>query len=182
MAFGARHLFGPLSFDVRGPERIAIRGANGSGKTTLLRLITGELKPARGDVSRFTDRMAVLDQHIGLLDPGSSILDNLRRLNPELSANEAHAALARFAFRNQAALQIAGTLSGGERLRAGLACVFARPQPPSLLLLDEPTNHLDLASIEELENALKGFDGALIVISHDEAFLRAIRIQREIML
>jgi ATPase subunit of ABC transporter with duplicated ATPase domains len=182
MAFGKRRLFGPLSFDVRGPERIAIRGANGSGKTTLLRLITGELKPARGDVSRFTDRIAVLDQHIGLLDPGSSILDNLRRLNPELSANEAHAALARFAFRNQAALQIAGTLSGGERLRAGLACVFARPQPPSLLLLDEPTNHLDLASIEELENALKGFDGALIVISHDEAFLRAIRIQREIML
>ena len=182
MAFGARHLFGPLSFDVRGPERIAIRGANGSGKTTLFRLFTGELNPARGDIGRRTDRMAVLDQHIGLLDPGSSILDNLRRLNPELSANEAHAALARFAFRNQAALQIAGTLSGGERLRAGLACVFARPRPPFLLLLDEPTNHLDLASIEELESALKGFDGALIVISHDETFLRTIGIESEIML
>jgi ATPase subunit of ABC transporter with duplicated ATPase domains len=91
MAFGERHLFGPLSFDVRGPERIAIRGANGSGKTTLFRLLTGELKPASGDVGRLTDRIAVLDQHIGLLDPGSSILDNLRRLNPELSANEAHA-------------------------------------------------------------------------------------------
>ena len=110
------------------------------------------------------------------------ILDNLRRLNPELTANEAHAALARFAFRNRAALQIAGTLSGGERLRAGLACVFARPQPPFLLLLDEPTNHLDLASIEELENALTGFDGALIVVSHDQAFLQAIGIEREIVL
>ena len=91
MTFGERHLFGPLSFDVRGPERIAIRGANGSGKTTLFRLLTGEMKPASGDVGRRTDRIAVLDQHIGLLDPGSSILDNLRRLNPELSANAAHA-------------------------------------------------------------------------------------------
>ena len=110
------------------------------------------------------------------------ILDNLRRLNPELTANEAHAALARFAFRNRAALQVAGTLSGGERLRAGMACVFARPQPPFLLLLDEPTNHLDLASIEELEHALRGFDGALIAISHDQAFLQAIGIEREIEL
>ena len=84
MAFGERDLFGPLSFGVRGPERIAIRGANGSGKTTLFRLLTGELKPARGEIGRRTDRIAVLDQHIGLLDPGSSILDNLRRLYPEL--------------------------------------------------------------------------------------------------
>jgi ATPase subunit of ABC transporter with duplicated ATPase domains len=106
----------------------------------------------------------------------------MRRLNPELSGNEAHAALARFAFRNKAALQLAGTLSGGERLRAGLACVFARPEPPLLLLLDEPTNHLDLASIEELETALTNFDGALIVVSHDQAFLRAIGIEREIAL
>ena len=130
MAFGERHLFGPLSFDVHGPERIAIRGINGSGKTTLFRLITGELAPLRGDIDRRTDRIAVLDQHVGLLDPAASILDNLRRLNPELTANEAHATLARFAFRNRAALQIAGTLSGGERLRAGMACAFARPQPP----------------------------------------------------
>jgi ATPase subunit of ABC transporter with duplicated ATPase domains len=182
MAFGERHLFGPLSFDVHGPERIAIRGINGSGKTTLFRLITGELAPLRGDIDRRTDRIAVLDQHVGLLDPAASILDNLRRLNPELTANEAHATLARFAFRNRAALQIAGTLSGGERLLAGMACAFARPQPPYLLLLDEPTNHLDLASIEELENALAPFDGALIAISHDEAFLRAIGIEREIVL
>jgi ATPase subunit of ABC transporter with duplicated ATPase domains len=76
--------------------------------------------------------------------------------------------------------------SGGRSLgggtRRGPACGFARPQPPFLLLLDEPTNHLDLASIVELENALQGFDGALIAVSHDEAFLRAIGIGREIVL
>jgi ATPase subunit of ABC transporter with duplicated ATPase domains len=182
MAFADRRLFGPLSFAVRGPERIAIRGANGSGKTTLFRLITKELEPSAGDVQSRTDRIAVLDQHVGLLDPTETILDNLRRLNPDLSGNEGHAALARFAFRNQAALQIAGTLSGGERLRAGLACVFARPEPPLLLLLDEPTNHLDLASIEHLEQALQAFDGALIAVSHDRAFLQAIGIAREIAL
>lgn len=182
MSFADRLLFGPLSFEVRGPERIAFRGANGSGKTTLFRLIMGEEKPASGDIHRLTDRVAMLDQHADLLDPAATILDNLRRLNPELTANEAHAALARFAFRNRAALQIAGTLSGGERLRAAMACVFAQPQPPWLLLLDEPTNHLDLAAIEQLESALSEFDGALLVISHDQAFLRAIGIRREILL
>jgi ATPase subunit of ABC transporter with duplicated ATPase domains len=180
MAHGARRLFGPLSFDVRGPERIAVRGANGSGKTTLLSLITGQLQPTAGAVGRPTDRIAMLDQHVGLLDPADSLLDNLRRLNPDLSDNQARAALARFAFRNKAALQIAGTLSGGERLRAGLACVFARPEPPLLLLLDEPTNHLDLTSIEMLERALSGFDGALIAVSHDQMFLQAIGVAREI--
>ena len=67
-------------------------------------------------------------------------------------------------------------------MRAGLACVFARPEPPLLLLLDEPTNHLDLAAIEEVENALKDFDGALIAVSHDRTFLQAIGIEREIAL
>ena len=182
MAHGRRRLFGPLSFEIRGPQRVAIGGANGSGKTTLLRLIEGELQPAEGAILRLTDRVAALDQHVGLLEPAATILDNLRRLNPELSDNEARAALARFAFRNTAALRIAGTLSGGERLRAGMACVFARRQPPLLLLLDEPTNHLDLASIEELESALSGFDGALIVVSHDQRFLQAIGVEREIRL
>jgi ATPase subunit of ABC transporter with duplicated ATPase domains len=182
MAHNTRRLFGPLSFELRGPERVAIRGANGSGKTTLLRLIAGDLTPTSGDVDRLTDRVAALDQHVGLLEPLTSILDNLRRLNPDLSDNEARAALARFAFRNKAALQLAGTLSGGERLRAGLACAFARPQPPLLLLLDEPTNHLDLTSIELLEAALCGFDGALVVVSHDQAFLQAIGVEREVVL
>jgi ATPase subunit of ABC transporter with duplicated ATPase domains len=80
------------------------------------------------------------------------------------------------------ALQRAGSLSGGQLLRAGLACVLGGAALPPLLMLDEPTNHLDLDSITAIEQGLLGYDGALIVVSHDDAFLRAIGIDREILL
>ncbi|MGN6817693.1 MAG: ABC-F family ATP-binding cassette domain-containing protein, partial [Sphingomonas sp.] len=170
---------GPLDLAIRGPERVVLAGPNGSGKTSMLLLAAGLVEPAEGKVNR-SDRIALLDQHVGLLDRDATILANLRALNPELSENEAYAALARFAFRNQAALRIVGTLSGGEQLRAGLACVLSAARPPQLLLLDEPTNHLDLDSIEVLEAALRSYDGALLVVSHDPAFLEAIGIEREV--
>jgi ATPase subunit of ABC transporter with duplicated ATPase domains len=83
-------------------------------------------------------------------------------------------------FRADVALQIVSTLSGGQLLRAGLACVLGGTTPPSLLLLDEPTNHLDIDSIEAVEAGLRAYDGALLVVSHDEAFLEAIRIDRRV--
>lgn len=178
MAFGNRHLFGPLDFQLTGPERVAIAGPNGSGKSTLLRLVTGDLQPTTGKASRLTENVALLDQHVSLLAPGETIVDNMHRLNPGLSANAAHAALARFGFRNDDALQVAGTLSGGEKLRAGLACVFARETPPDLLILDEPTNHLDLRAIEALETGLNAWDGALLLVSHDHTFLSTIGATR----
>jgi ATPase subunit of ABC transporter with duplicated ATPase domains len=180
IARGDRRI-GPISLTVRGPERVGLTGANGTGKTSVLLLAAGAIEPIEGTVTR-SDRIALLDQHVGLLDRDATILANLRALNPELNENEAYAALARFAFRNQAALRVVGTLSGGERLRAGLACVLSAARPPQLLLLDEPTNHLDLDSIELLEAALRGYDGALLVVSHDPAFLAAIGIEREIAL
>lgn len=178
MSFGERRLFGPLDFTLAGPERVAISGANGSGKSTFLRLVTGDLAPTAGRAERLTDNFALLDQHIQLLHADETILDNMHRLNPGLSANAAHAALARFGFRNTHALQATGTLSGGEKLRAGLACVFARPHPPDLLILDEPTNHLDLRTVEALETALSAYDGALLMVSHDVAFLKAVGVTR----
>ena len=75
-----------------------------------------------------------------------------------------------------------GTLSGGERLRAGLAAAFALPEPPELLLLDEPTNHLDIDAVDLLEAALQAYDGAILAISHDERFLEAIGVERRLTL
>jgi ATPase subunit of ABC transporter with duplicated ATPase domains len=171
--------FGPWSLNLRGPERIAVTGANGAGKTTLLNVAAGIIAPDSGSVRRVEGRVAMLDQHVALLDPDTSILANFRRLNPGVTEQDAHAACARFAFRNRDALKLVGTLSGGERLRAGLACALAGETPPWLLILDEPTNHLDIESIALLEAALTAYDGALIVVSHDRAFLEAIGIEQE---
>lgn len=171
-------LLGPWTLTLRGPERIAVAGANGAGKTTLLNVAAGIVAPDSGSVRRIDGRVAMLDQHVAMLDPGASILANFRRLNPGLRDHDAHEACARFAFRNRDALKLAGTLSGGERLRAGLACMLAGEAPPWLLILDEPTNHLDIDSTALLEAALQAYDGALIVVSHDRAFLDAIGIER----
>ncbi|MBO9715132.1 ABC-F family ATP-binding cassette domain-containing protein [Sphingomonas sp.] len=174
-------LLGPWTLEIAGPERVAVLGANGSGKTSLLRAAIGELPLASGSVWRAEGRLALLDQHVALLDPAATILANFRRLHPGLTEREAHAACARFAFRNKDALRIAGTLSGGERMRAGLACVLAGAEPPQLLLLDEPTNHLDLDSVELLESALRDYDGAILAVSHDPGFLDALGIERNIV-
>lgn len=170
-----------LSFTITGPERIAVTGPNGSGKTTVLALAAGQLQPSSGSVRVLAD-FAMLDQRVSLLDPPASIRDNFRRLNPAADENACRAALARFMFRADAALQVVSSLSGGQLLRAGLACVLGGPKPPSLLILDEPTNHLDIQSIEAVEAGLRAYDGALLVVSHDEAFLEAIGISRRLEL
>jgi ATPase subunit of ABC transporter with duplicated ATPase domains len=176
---GAAPIFSDLSFRLVGPDRVALTGPNGAGKSTLIRLALGELPPTGGRVARNAPA-ALLDQHAALLRRSETLLQNFRRLNPSAADNEAHAALARFLFRNSAADRLAAELSGGERLRAALACVLMGPVPPQLLILDEPTNHLDLDSIEAVEAALAAYDGALLVASHDEDFLAAIGIRRRL--
>ncbi len=176
-----RQIVPPTSLTIAGPERIAITGPNGSGKTTLLRLMTGELAPASGTAT-CPVKSALLDQHAAIFEPGETLLEAFRRFNRASSVNGAHAALATFLFRNEAAHRDPATLSGGERLRAALAVVLGGGDPPQLLLLDEPTNHLDLDSIAAIEAALEGYDGALIVVSHDEDFLAAIGAGRRITL
>ncbi|MBR9766630.1 MAG: ABC-F family ATP-binding cassette domain-containing protein [Rhodobacteraceae bacterium] len=170
-----------LSLNVTGPERIAIEGPNGSGKTTLLGLVTGRLPPLSGQ-ARVHVPWALLDQHVGLLPPGQTLRETFAALHPGAGREAAHAALARFGFRADDALRRAADLSGGESLRAGLACVLGGPVPPQLLILDEPTNHLDLAGIEALEAALNAYDGAVLLVSHDRSFLRALGPARVVSL
>ncbi len=178
---GAAALIARFDMRIVGPERVAVSGPNGSGKTTLIRLAAGDLTPTAGRIVR-GGRLAVLDQQTALLGDDPTLVSAFRRLNPTASENAARAALARFLFRNTAADKPVAALSGGECLRAALACVLLGEAPPQLLILDEPSNHLDLDSIGAVEAALAGYDGALLVVSHDRDFLTAIGIEREINL
>jgi ATPase subunit of ABC transporter with duplicated ATPase domains len=178
---GADPILRGVSLRVVGAERLAISGANGAGKTTLIRLAAGELQPTQGAITRGV-HTAFVDQQTAMLSAEETLVEAFRRLNPRAGENAARAALARFLFRNTAADKQVSSLSGGERLRAALACTLMADAPPQLLILDEPTNHLDLESIGAVEAALCGYDGALLVVSHDRDFLDAIAIDREIVL
>ncbi|UTP38116.1 ATP-binding cassette domain-containing protein [Phenylobacterium sp. LH3H17] len=178
---GAPPLLSGVSFRMTGPRRLALTGPNGTGKSTLIRLATGELAPTRGKITAGV-RAALLDQRTDLLGNGETLVEAFRRLNPEASDNAARAALARFLFRNLSAEKAVASLSGGERLRAALACVLMSERPPHLLILDEPTNHLDLESIAAMEAALRGYDGALLLVSHDRDFLDAVGVEEVLVL
>lgn len=177
---GGRKLFADDGIDVsvRGPERIALTGHNGAGKSTLLRVIDGQLPPDGGTVQRADGRIAYLSQRLDLLDLNRSVAESLVAAAPSLTHTRRMHLLAQFLFRGDRIHLPVGALSGGERLRATLACVLFAEPAPQLLLLDEPTNNLDLVSVGQLESALNAYRGAFIVVSHDERFLDAINIER----
>ncbi|GAB4007103.1 ATP-binding cassette domain-containing protein [Glycomyces albus] len=170
--FDVAGLFGDgLDLHIRGPERIAVTGDNGAGKTTLLRAVADAARVPHG----FTQRLE-------LLDDASSVLDNVRARAPEAGEALLRTRLARFGMRREAVFQRVSTLSGGQRLRAALASVLSARPAPHLLLLDEPTNNLDMTSTRQLQQALTAYRGALIVVSHDEAFLDGLGLTRLIRL
>jgi ATPase subunit of ABC transporter with duplicated ATPase domains len=189
---GGRTLFSDVDLSVRGPERIALTGPNGVGKSTLLRIIagaapaatsdSGQLAPDDGTVQRADGRVAYLSQRLDLLDPGSTVAESLAAAAPSLSRTRHRHLLAQFLFQGDRIHLPVASLSGGERLRATLACVLYAEPAPHLLLLDEPTNNLDLVSVGQLEAALNAYEGAFVVVSHDERFLAQVGVQRTLRL
>lgn len=174
-----KQLFKDFDLTMYGPEHLVIKGPNGSGKSTLVKIILGDLSPTKGRIRLGVERTAYLDQHTSVLNSEETLVENIKRV-ANIEETEARKWLGRFLFSDETAFKRAHMLSGGERMRAALACVLAGEKPPQLLILDEPTNNLDLDSIERIESALSNFRGTLVVISHDREFLNNIGIEREI--
>jgi ATPase subunit of ABC transporter with duplicated ATPase domains len=182
VAHDGREVLAGVDLTVRGPERIALTGPNGSGKTTLLRTLLAEISPTSGSVQTPAGRPAYLSQRLDLLDDDRSVADNLAAAAPRMAVTRRRHLLAQLLLGGDTADRPVRVLSGGERLRATLACVLFAEPAPQLLLLDEPTNNLDLASAHRLQEALGAYRGAFVVVSHDQAFLDAVGVDRHVRL
>ncbi|MFP2421988.1 ABC-F family ATP-binding cassette domain-containing protein [Pseudescherichia vulneris] len=165
----------PLTWHLDGPMRVALRGPNGCGKTTLLKTILGLESPASGSC-KLSVNAAWLDQNLSQLSLSQSVMEHLSLADTPLEEGVLRSRLAQLQLTADKVGLPLSSLSGGERLKAALASVLWRREATQLLLLDEPTNHLDLASTQAIEAALANFPGAMLVVSHDEAFLKGLKL------
>ena len=170
----------PLTWRIDGPMRVALKGPNGCGKSTLLKTLLGEVAPRSGGC-KVSVSCAYLDQHLSRLDLSQSVMTHLNLSHTPLEEGVLRTRLAQLQLGADKVMLPLAALSGGERLKAALACVLWGAEATQLLLLDEPTNHLDLASVQAIEAALAGFPGALLVVSHDEAFLSGLTLTHELV-
>jgi ATP-binding cassette subfamily F protein 3 len=151
-------------------DKVGIVGPNGGGKSTLLRTLIGELPPLAGKVELGTGvRIGYFDQKLGTLDESLTLEGEIRSVRADLSPEAVRNYLAKFRFFGDDPFKVVKGLSGGERSRLAMAKIMLFPR--NVLVLDEPTNHLDIPARETLEEALDGYEGTLIVISHDRYFL-----------
>ena len=176
-SFGDKNIIQNFSITIQRGDKVGIVGPNGSGKTTLLRILMGELPPLLGEVRHGTNvEMAYFDQLRAQLDESKSVLDNVGQGRDTITVNgrarNLMGYLEDFLFTRDRARAPISALSGGERNRLLLARLFT--QPANLLILDEPTNDLDIDTLEVLEDLLLEYDGTLLLVSHDRAFLNNI--------
>jgi len=172
--YGARTVHDGLSFHVRRGERWCVLGANGAGKTTLLRMVAGELQPDGGTVRLGASlRMGYFAQHsLDVLDPALTVMEQLQKDFPEETQGILRSLAGAFHFPGGDVDKPIRALSGGERSRLAMARMLLHP--PNFLVLDEPTNHLDLETKEMLVEALSGYTGTMLFVSHDRTFLRGL--------
>ncbi|PII84432.1 heme ABC transporter ATP-binding protein [Leucobacter sp. OLJS4] len=172
-----KFVLGPISLQVDAGERIGITGPNGAGKSTLLRLLLGDRDPDAGSASLGSSvAIGQIDQTRTLLTGSAPLTEAFESLVPEYTSAEVRTLLAKFGLRADHVLRPLDALSPGERTRAGLALLQARGV--NVLVLDEPTNHLDLEAIEQLEQALEAYEGALLLVTHDRRMLENVRLDR----
>ncbi|MDH1303022.1 ABC-F family ATP-binding cassette domain-containing protein [Achromobacter sp. GD03932] len=156
-----------------GRQRVGVVGPNGCGKSTLLKVLAGQLQ-ASGGTCRVAAKAVYLDQRLAMLAPQQSVLAQLQAANRGATQADLRTRLAQLGLDARKIAAPSGELSGGERLKAALACALYADPPAQLLLLDEPSNHLDLPSMQALEAMLRAYRGALVVVSHDDAFMDSL--------
>ena len=169
--FGELRLFQDFSASIVRGDRIAVIGRNGAGKTTLLRLMAGEIRPDQGAIE-YGSNVEIsyyAQHHTEMLTADHSILDEVWRAMPSLTHTAVRTICGAFLFSGDEVEKQVGVLSGGEKARVSLACLLVKPG--NVLLMDEPTNHLDLLASEALAEALETYDGTLLFVSHNRAFI-----------
>ena len=173
IAVPGRTLIDNFSGRIMRGDRLGILGPNGSGKSTLLKALVGERAPEAGELKVGNSiRVAYYDQNLGQVPLDVTLYSVIEELRPKWERRMIQGHLGRFGFSGDEAQRKAATLSGGERARVALAMLML--SQANLLVLDEPTNHLDVETIEILEDAIEGFEGTVILVSHDRAMLRAL--------
>lgn len=167
-------LFENISFEIKKDDRIAIIGPNGRGKSTLLRVINGEISPISGLVTHkpACRRGYFAQTNVESLNGNNTVEEEIASSNPEMTITQARSLAGAFLFEQEEAIKKIIVLSGGEKSRVSLAKIAANPI--NLLMLDEPTNHLDIDSTDALLSSIDNFDGAVILVTHNEMFLKTL--------
>lgn len=172
-SYPGKALFDSVSFEVKKHDRLFICGKNGCGKSTLIKILAGRIPPDSGFASLgYNVKIGYYDQENQDLHPNNTVIDELWNAYPTMTETTVRNALALFLFRGDDITKKVSVLSGGEKARLTLARLMLSKM--NLLILDEPTNHLDINSREVLENALSGFDGTIIAVSHDRYFINKL--------
>src|ERR1700722_10057690 len=180
-SYGSTEVFTDVDMAVDKGSRIVVLGLNGAGKTTLLRLLAGVERPDTGEIKPGHGlRIGYYAQEHETLDNARTVLENMRSAAPELTETEQRGILGSFLFSGDDVAKPAGVLSGGEKTRLALALLVV--SGANVLLLDEPTNNLDPASREEILGALRRYQGAIVLVTHDEGAVEALAPERVVLL